>query len=139
PRSDVGAFPKHIAGPAHRADRITLLAADQSLPQPADVHIDRALVHESVASPYPIQELGTGMHATWAFHQILEQAKLGWTKPDVPRAALHPMCGAVELDVLDLEHVRQAVWRRAAQDSLHPRHQLGQRERLDDIIICAGR
>ena len=54
-------------------------------------------------------------------------------------AAPHAPGLAVEVEVAGAEAVGDALRPAAAQERPHPRHQLGDRERLDDIIVGADR
>ena len=56
---------------------------------------------------------------------------------DVARAAPHAPRLAVEVEVAGAEAVGDALRPAAAQQRPHPRHQLRDRERLDDIIVGA--
>ena len=61
--SGVGAVAEYVAGRAHGADRVALVAADERLAQASDVHIDGALVDEGVAAPRTVGMQCSGSHS----------------------------------------------------------------------------
>src|SRR5215211_4679649 len=58
-----------IARPAHGADRVGAARAGESLAEPADMDVDRSLVHVGIAPPDPVEQLLAGEHPPWALHE----------------------------------------------------------------------
>src|SRR3954468_11841172 len=54
---------ERVAGAAHGADRILLAAGVEQLAQPADMHIDGALVDVDVTAPDAVEQLLAAEHA----------------------------------------------------------------------------
>src|SRR5581483_3287052 len=86
-----------IAGSPHRADRIGAPSAHQRLAQPADVHVDGALVHVDVVAPHAVEQLAAREHAARRLHEELEQAVIGGAQVDRLPPAQYRHGGAVEL------------------------------------------
>src|SRR5262249_1616579 len=98
---------ERIAGAAHGADRIGVVAAIESLAQPADVDIDGALVDVNLAAPHAVEQLLAGEHASRTLHQELEQPIFGGAEVDCAAAARDPLLLAVDLEVAEGQHVGQ--------------------------------
>src|SRR5688572_13367065 len=62
-----------IAGAANGADRIRLAGGAERLAQAADMDVDRALVHVSLAAPDAVEELLAREHPPGLAHEELEQ------------------------------------------------------------------
>ncbi len=101
------------------------------------MHIDRALIDIDVAPPHAVEQLRAAEHASRALHQELEQPELGRSEMDLAPVSGHPVRLAVERDIADAQHRGDALGARTPEDGADARHQLGQRERLDDIIVGA--
>jgi len=69
------------------------------------MHVDCPLIDKVVVAPDAIKQLRAAEHAPGRLHQILEKAKFGWRKLDVPLAARNTLGYAVEADVAEGELV----------------------------------
>src|SRR5216683_5573382 len=129
---------ERVAGAAHGADRIDVVAAIERLAQPADMDVDGALVDVDFAAPDPVEQLLAREHAAGSLHQELEQAIFG--RPEIDRAAgaRDALLLAVDLEVAEGQHVGDPFGPRAAQQRPDARAQLRNRERLDDVVVGAG-
>ena len=105
-------------------------------PQRADPHLDQVRVIGPV-SPDLGEQFGLGHGAAAAGKQIAEQPQLG--RGQVQRPAIPPggVRGLVQHEATSLDGDRHQP-AGAAQQRMHPGQQLGQRERLDQIVIGAG-
>ena len=77
-RSDEGgggglaeAVVERVAGAAHRADRIGVVAAIERLAQAAHMHVDGAFVDIDVRAPHAFEHLLAGKNAAGPLHQEL--------------------------------------------------------------------
>ncbi len=111
----------------------------EDLAQAPDMHVDGALVDIDVAAPHAVEQLLARVHAAGALHQEFEQAELGRAERDLAAAAKHAAALAVELEIAGVEHVGDPLGLRPAQQRADAREQLRHRERLDDIVVGAGR
>src|SRR5262252_1282201 len=68
---------ERVAGTANGADRIGIVTAVERLAQPADMHVDGALVDIDFAAPYAVEKLLAREHATGPLHQKFEQTIFG--------------------------------------------------------------
>ena len=73
-------------------------------------------------------------------HEQLEQGELGARELEPPLAAVHLVGDRVERQVIEGERARTivVVASAPAQQRAHARHQLAQRERLDEVVVGAG-
>src|SRR5438552_7458678 len=130
---------QRVAGAADGADRVLLAAEIEQLAQAADVNIDGALVDIDVAAPDAVEQLLAREHPPRMLQEELQQAIFGRAEIDRPARARHAALVAVELDVAKGEHGGEPLGACAPQQALHPRQQFRHRERLDNIIVGAGR
>src|SRR5579883_1933416 len=130
---------QRVAGAADGADRILLAAGVEQLAQPADMDVDGALVDIDVAAPDAVEQLLAREHAARMLQEELEQAIFG--RPEIDRTARtrHAALLAVELDVAIGEHGGETLGACAPQQAFHASEQCGHRERLDDVVVGAGR
>src|SRR6185312_12317839 len=89
-----------VARTAHGADRIA--AAAESLAEPPDMDVDRALVDINVAAPDAVQHLGTGEDAAGRLHEELEELELGRPEMELATGAADAVGLAIELEVAGL-------------------------------------
>src|SRR5271165_2141850 len=78
---------ERVAGAAHGADRILLAARVEQFAQPADMHVDGALVDVDVAAPDAVEQLLAREHAARMLQEELEQAVFGRAEIDRPARA----------------------------------------------------
>ena len=110
----------------------------QRLAQPADVHIDGALLDEHMVAPYLVEQLRAGVHALGMGHEKMQQAEFG--RPQVQRLAVaaDPVRDRIQAQAVDLDRVVGHLRRAPAQHRLDARHQLARRKRLGDVVVGAG-
>src|SRR6202030_3744672 len=76
---------QRVAGAAHGADRILLAAGVEQFSQPADMHIDSALVDIDVAAPYAVEQLLAAEHPARMFQKKFQEPVFG--RPEIDRTA----------------------------------------------------
>ena len=103
------------------------------------MHVDGALVDLDRHAPHPVEELAAGEDPAGPLHQELQQSELGRAEMHLAARPAHPPGLAVEQKVAGDEPARQPLRAGAAQQRTHPRHQLGDRERLHHVIVGAHR
>ena len=86
--------------------------------------------------PHPLQEHGARHHLSGAAHEKLEELELARRELDLAPAAGHPPGDQIELEILDLEARGFAARGAPAQQRLDARQELGERERLGEIVIA---
>src|SRR5690606_38067242 len=94
---------ERVAGRAHGTDRIAPVVERDRLAQPANVHVDRALLDLAVRPPHRIEQLAAREHAARMLHEELEQAILGRADPQRSTAALDPVGYRIEPQIARLE------------------------------------
>src|SRR5712691_903734 len=99
------AIVERVAGAAHGADRVGLVAAVERLAQPADMDVHGALVDIDLAAPHAVEQLLAREHTAGALHQELEQTIFGRTEVDRAAAARDPLLLAVDLEVAEGQDV----------------------------------
>src|SRR5437588_576495 len=130
---------QRIARAAHGADRVLLAAWIEQLAQAADVDVDGAFVDIDVAAPDAVEQLLAAEHAAGMLEEKLQQAILGRAEIDRSARTRDAAFLAIEFDVAIGEHGGEPLRARPPQQALHPRQQFRHRERLDDVIVGAGR
>src|SRR5215216_2589656 len=133
------ALVERVAGAAHGADGVALALAVERFAQPADVDIDGALVDVDVASPNAVEQLLARKYPAGTLQQKFQQTKLGRPQLDLAAAAKDATTVAVELDLAGAEDARNPLRLGAPQQRANARDQLRHGERLDDVIVGAGR
>src|SRR6516162_10977742 len=130
---------ERVARAAHGANRVALGIAIERAAQPADVDVHGALVDVDIAPPYAVEQLLAREYAAGPLHQIFEQAVFGRAQLDRPPGARYAAFLPVHLEVAEAKHVAHLLRSRAPQQGVDARNELGNRERLDDVIVGAGR
>src|ERR1700757_49238 len=97
--------------------------------------VDRALVDIDVAAPHTVEQLFAGKYPPRPLHEKFEEAKLGGTQIDGPAGARDALFFAIELEIADHQHHRNAFGTGTPQERSDPRQQFGDRERLDDVVV----
>ena len=116
---------------------VDLHGAVELLADLRDVNVDGARVAEPVVTPHAVEDLLAAQRESRPFREELEQLELlGRERDD---AAADPYLAPAEVDrrVAGLDDLRAADLVGAAQHRLHPRHQLGRRERLGHVVVGA--
>src|SRR5262249_45057661 len=130
---------ERVARAAHGADRVLLAAGIEQFAQASDMHVDGALVDIDVAAPDAVEQLLAREHAAGMLKEKLQQPVFGRPEIDRTSGAGDAALLAVELDIAESEHGGEPFGAGAPEQALHPREQLGHRERLDDVVVGAGR
>src|SRR5262245_46112562 len=94
-----------VAGAAHGANRVGLVAAIECLAQPPNMDVDGALVDIDVRAPDSVEQLLTREHPARPLHQELEQPVFGRAEVDGASGAGDPLLLPIDRDVAELEHV----------------------------------
>src|SRR4029078_3112442 len=126
-----------VASAPHRAHGVGLVPPHHCLAQAPDMHIDGTLVDIDVAAPDAVKELRPAEHAARALYEELEQAKLGRPEMYLPAVPRHPVRVTIKLDVANAQYRGDPLGAGAPENLSHPRHQLGQGERLDHVMLRA--
>lgn len=99
-------FQQSIADRPHRPDEIGTTRGAESLPEAADVNIDRPGAEMDVARPGSGLKLAAGMDAAWIFHEVDQQAKLGRREVKDLSVAPHEVGSQVDLEIVECQHLR---------------------------------
>src|SRR5258708_37908700 len=89
---------ERIAGAAHGADRILLLARVEQFAQPPDVHIHGAFVDIDVAAPDAVEQLLAAEHPARMLQKKLQQPVFGRSEIDRTARARDAALLAIKLD-----------------------------------------
>src|SRR5260221_129680 len=81
---------ERVAGAAHGADGVVVVAAVERLAQPPDMNVDGALVDVDVAAPDTVEKLLAGKDAAGALHEEFKQAIFGRSEIDRMAGARDP-------------------------------------------------
>src|SRR5579871_5533244 len=98
-----------VTGAAYGADRIVVVAAVERLAQPADMHVDGALVDIDVAPPDAVEQLLAREDPSGPLHQELQQAVFGGPEIDRTAGPRHALLLPVDLDIAEAEDVGHAL------------------------------
>src|SRR5271163_1921991 len=128
-------FVEGVAGAANGADRIAFPAARERLAQPPDVNVDGAFVDLRRLPPNRIEQLGAREHPAGLFEQIFEEPELRRAEVDVARAAANPPGLPIKIEIAGKKAFGNPLRPASSQKRPDPRHELGHRERLDDIVV----
>ena len=106
------------------------------------MHVDRAFLDVHAAAPDVVEQLGARVHAIGMGHEEMQQPVFGRADLHRPLAAValrqHPMGGAVDAQVADLDVAVLVVLAGAAHDGLDPGKQLARGEGLDHVVVDPG-
>src|SRR5438477_9482273 len=108
-------------------------------PQPGDVDVHRAWLHEAVAAPHGVEQLVAREHAARRGGQQREDVELaGGQRDDAP---LHAHLEALPIDLevadLDLDLAPDRIDASAARDRADPGDELARREGLGHVVVGA--
>src|SRR5204862_5880072 len=109
-------------------------------PQLADVHVDRAGVAREGVAPDPLEQLIAREHEAAVVEQLPKQVELLRRELDLLVADLDLAAAGVDGQVAVRDGRARnllAIRRRAAEDRLHPRHELPWVERLRQVVVGA--
>ena len=127
-------------GVADQTDRVDDRGAGrlQLLAQVADVGLDHVAVPAEVVVPHVVEDLGLGQHVARIEEEEPEQVELGGGERDGLAGPGHLVGVLVHLDVGEREDALVlGLAPDAAQDGMHPGHDLGQGERLGHVVVAA--
>src|SRR6202012_4498261 len=92
-----------------------------------------------IAAPYAVEQLLAAEYAPWMLEKELQQTILCRTEIDRAAGAGGAAVLALEFNIAIGKHRGEPFGTCAAQQAPHPRQQFRHRERLDDVIVGAGR
>ena len=126
-----------VAQPAYRLQRADPEGPVDLLSQVAHVHLDdvRALLIAHV--PHRLQQLQLSEHATRVANERLKQRILARRQLELDLAAPRAVRRGIDPQVSGAEH-RRPLHGSAPRQRPEPRQQLGERERLRQIVVGAG-
>lgn len=127
-----------IACAAHGADRVALAGPAEGLSQAADMDVDRALVEIGVAAPNAVEQLLAREHPAWPKHQELKQPVFGRAEMQLVAGPMYPARLPVDNKVAGSQARRGLSGIGPAQQRPDTGDELGNRERLDDVVVGAG-
>src|SRR3954466_15830411 len=133
----VESVPEAIAGAAHRLELRDAERAVDLVAQVADVDVDDVRAVLVVVVPGVLEQLVAREDLAGVAHERLQELELLGRQVYLAVAPPDPAGGGVELQVADLEH-RRALDRAATGEGAQARQQLGERERLGEIVVRAG-
>ena len=108
------------------------------LAQPAHQHVDDVGLRVEVVFPDVRQDHRLRDDLAGVAHQVLEQRELARPQIDRLAAARHAARQQVEHQIVDRQRRRLGRARGAAHQRLHAGQQLGERERLGQVVVAAG-
>src|SRR5262245_32070983 len=125
------------AASTHGLNEPGLPPAVDLLPQAAHVNVDEVREVVVLLLPHVLAELGAGDQTADVAHQVFEDRVLLRGQLDRLLTAAHPMPDRVELKVGHLEDLWARALR-AAQERAPAREELGEGERLRQVVVRAG-
>ena len=106
--------------------------------QVAHVRLDDVGVPAEVVPPYVLQDLPLRQNAAGVEHEIAQQRELGCGERDRRLSAEDFVPPLVEDEIGEAQDVAGQHTCGAPQDRLDPRDDLGEAERLGDVVVAAG-
>src|SRR4029077_6858251 len=130
-----------VADPPH-SHHLERGARRELLAQPADVHVDRLAVTGELAAPHVLEQRVARMDASWEGEQVRDEVELAGGQFDVDAIKDHAPRGTIDAEVpyrvLFGNRLRLVGFRlRPAEDRMHSREDLADRERFGDVIVGA--
>src|SRR4051812_43191294 len=116
-------------------DQLERLTPVDLAPQPADMRFDDVAPGIEMELPDLLEQHGAGDDAARVAGQIFEQPELAWLQLDRPTTSGYGVPCQIDFEIGYSEHrldVRQ-WW--SARQRIDPCHQLGEGERLDQIVV----
>src|SRR5690606_32490888 len=114
-------------------DRLDQLVAELA-PKVLHVDVDEVAGRLEAGAPDPVEDLLPAEHAPGREEQQLQHLELLGRQPHVLPAPRHAAGGGVEDDVAPYDGAGAHV--AATSQRLQPRDQLGQRERLGEVVVA---
>ena len=139
-RSASRLFHQSIADRPHRPDEIGTTRGAESMPEAANVNIDRPGAEMNVPRPGRGLKLAAGMNAAWIFHEVDQQAKLGRREVKDLSVAPHEVGRQVDLEIVECQHLRGRRMGRGVPNGFQ--HAGDERLRLEgpaEAFVGAGR
>ena len=128
---------EHVPGLPNGLDQRRAIGVELAA-QVAHVGLDDVRVAAEVVPPDVLEDLALREHAAWVEHEEAKEVELGRREVDVLVAAEDLVAPLVEHEVAQAQHVAGQVAGGAAQDGLHAGDDLGEAERLGDVVVAAG-
>src|SRR5437660_2068482 len=135
-RPNLGA--EDIADSAHGVQQLGLERLVDLLAQPADEHVDDVRLRIEVVLPHVREDHRLRDDTAGVAHQVFEERELARADVDDLAGARHAPRQQIEDQVRDGQRRRLRRAGSAAHERLHAREQLGERERLGEVIVAAG-
>lgn len=99
-------FHQSIADRPHRPDKIGTTRGAESMPEAANVNIDRPGAEMNVPRPGRGLKLAARMDAARIFHEVDQQTKLGRRQVKDLSVAPHEISRQVDLEIVECQHLR---------------------------------
>lgn len=133
-------FHQSIADRPHRPDEIGTARGAESMPEAANVNIDRPGAEMNVARPGRGLKLAAGVDAAWIFHEVDQQTKLGRREVKDLSVAPHEISRQVDLEIVESQHLCGRRMKRGVPNGLqHAGDELFRLEGPAEAFIGAGR
>ena len=127
-----------VAGSAHGLDRLDAERPVDLLAQVADVDVDDVGAVLVLVVPRVLEQLEAVEHLAGAAHERLEQRELLRRQRDLGVAAADDAAWPGRGARSPASRTRRALDRAAAAERAQPRDELGERERLDEVVVGAA-
>src|SRR5579871_4694938 len=118
-------------------ERIGLLAVDLAA-DPSDVDIDDVGGRVKMQIPYMLKQHRPRHHVAFVANEIFEHLEFPRQQVDAATAAARGARYQVEREIADPQHRFLHDSGAAARQGVDPRKQLGEGERLDEVVVAAG-
>ena len=102
------------------------------------MHVNGALFDEDMVAPYPVEQLGSAVHALGMRHEEMQQPELSGAKLDLLGIAGHTARRWIELEPPRLYGRIERFRSLAPQHRTDARHQLIGGKRLGEIVVRAS-
>src|SRR5688572_5770616 len=103
------------------------------------MHVDGAVIYIDVGATNIVEQLTARKDTAGRLHQEFQETEFRRAEFEFAFLAVDAVLLAVELEVAKAQHMRQKAWIDPAQHGFDASKQLRCRERLDHIIVRAGR
>src|SRR6516165_3217807 len=126
---------QHVPGLAHGLDQRRAVDVELAA-QVAHVGLDDVRIAAEVVPPDVLEDLSLREHTARVEQEEPEQVELGGGEVDAVLAAEDLVAALVEEEVAAAEDIAGEVAGGAPEDSLHAGDDLGEAERLGDVVVA---